>query len=129
MRSVSIKGSPYARFRRALELGDLALVHVTAAELPRIDLDDALTICVLMARTHDGACIYMSYFGVLELNEAVQRALATRGETRWEDQYFRTTPRFETGDERYAWLNRVQAVGKGIVHEDLTIDYEWYELR
>jgi hypothetical protein len=50
---VSIKGSPYARFRRALELGDLALVHVTAAELPRIDLDDALSICVLMARTHD----------------------------------------------------------------------------
>ena len=39
------------------------------------------------------------------------------------------TPRLETGDQRYAWLNRVQAVGKGIVNEDLTIDYEWYELR
>jgi hypothetical protein len=52
---VSIKGSPYARFRRALELGDLALVHLAAAELPRIDLDDALAICVLMARWHDRA--------------------------------------------------------------------------
>ena len=50
---VSIKGSPYARFQRALQLGDLALVHVAAAELPRIDLDDALTICVLMARGHE----------------------------------------------------------------------------
>jgi hypothetical protein len=39
------------------------------------------------------------------------------------------TPRFETGDERYMWLNRIQAVGKGIVGEDLSLDYEWYELR
>lgn len=52
---MSIKGSPYARFRRALELGDLAVVHLAAAELPRIDLDDALTICGLMARAHDRA--------------------------------------------------------------------------
>jgi hypothetical protein len=39
------------------------------------------------------------------------------------------TPRFETGDERYAWLNRIQAVGKGTVHEDLSLDYEWHEIR
>jgi len=39
------------------------------------------------------------------------------------------TPRFETGDERYTWLNRIQAVGKGTVHEDLSLDYEWYEVR
>jgi hypothetical protein len=38
-------------------------------------------------------------------------------------------PRFETCDERYLWLNRIQAVGKGIVHEDLSLDYEWFEVR
>ena len=38
-------------------------------------------------------------------------------------------PRFETGDARYAWLNRNQAVGKGTLNEDLSVDYEWYELR
>jgi hypothetical protein len=38
-------------------------------------------------------------------------------------------PTFETGDERYAWLNRVQAVGKGIIHPDHTLDYEFYEVR
>jgi hypothetical protein len=38
-------------------------------------------------------------------------------------------PRFETGDERYVWLNRVQAVGKGTIYEDLSVDYEWYEVR
>jgi hypothetical protein len=35
-------------------------------------------------------------------------ALATGGSTQFEDQYCRTTPRFETGHRRYAWLqNRV----------------------
>jgi hypothetical protein len=43
-------GSPYARFRRALAAGNLALVKATAAELPRVDLDDALEVCLLMAR-------------------------------------------------------------------------------
>ena len=38
-------------------------------------------------------------------------------------------PRFATGDERYAWLNRIQAVGKGILNQDLSLDYEWYEVR
>ena len=33
------------------------------------------------------------------------------------------------GDERYAWLNRIQAVGKGTINEDLSVDYEWYEVR
>ena len=37
--------------------------------------------------------------------------------------------RFETGYERYAWLNRIQAVGKGTFHDDLSVDYEWYEVR
>jgi hypothetical protein len=38
-------------------------------------------------------------------------------------------PRFETGDERYTWLNRIQAVGKGTLNQDLSLDYEWYEVR
>jgi hypothetical protein len=47
---VAIKGSSYARFRRALELGKLPLVLSAAAELPRVELDDALDLLVLMAR-------------------------------------------------------------------------------
>jgi hypothetical protein len=38
-------------------------------------------------------------------------------------------PRFETGDKRYAWLNGIQAVGKGTINQDLSVDYEWYEIR
>jgi hypothetical protein len=43
---------------------------------------------------------------VIEMNERVQTALAEGTETAYEDQYFRTTPRLETGDERYAWVNQ-----------------------
>jgi hypothetical protein len=41
-------GSPYQRFRRALESGNEALVTTTALELPRVALDDALRICLVL---------------------------------------------------------------------------------
>jgi aminoglycoside/choline kinase family phosphotransferase len=46
---MSSDGSPYARFQRALRIGRLSLVRAAAAELPRIDLDDALSICLLIS--------------------------------------------------------------------------------
>lgn len=41
-------GSAYARFRRALQSGNLTLVRTAAAELPNVSLDDALHVCVLL---------------------------------------------------------------------------------
>ena len=46
---MSSEGSPYARFQRALRIGRLSMVRAAAAELPRIDLDDALSICLLIS--------------------------------------------------------------------------------
>jgi hypothetical protein len=46
--SVSSDGNPYARFRRALETGNDALVTAAALELPRVALDDALRICLVL---------------------------------------------------------------------------------
>src|SRR5215207_1602440 len=43
---VSAQGSAYARFRRALATGNLNMIRVAAAELPRVDLGDALAVCV-----------------------------------------------------------------------------------
>jgi hypothetical protein len=45
---VTSDGSAYARFRRALETGNELLVLATARELPRIALDDALRICLVL---------------------------------------------------------------------------------
>lgn len=46
---MSIKGHPYARFRRSLEIGKLPMVLLAAAELPTLQLDDALEVLALMA--------------------------------------------------------------------------------
>ncbi len=45
---MSSTGSSYARFRRALQSGNLTLVRAAAAELPNVSLDDALHVCVLL---------------------------------------------------------------------------------
>ena len=77
--------------------------------------------------THDGAHIYFQYFGILELNEAVMNAIGG-GETDFEDQYFRTNPRLETGDPRYAWVNQAVFVGKGHVLPGLLVEYDVYRV-
>jgi hypothetical protein len=65
----------------------------------------------LLLRTDDGADIYMTYTGVgLEMGA-----------------HLRTAPLFETGDERYAWLNKVQAVGTGS-SDGKVVDYQVYAL-
>jgi hypothetical protein len=43
---VTSQGSAYARFRRALKTGNLAIIRSAAAELPSVNLGDALAVCV-----------------------------------------------------------------------------------
>jgi hypothetical protein len=38
-----------------------------------------------------------------------------------------STPPFETGDERYQWLDRIQAMAKGVITGEV-LDFEIYEL-
>jgi hypothetical protein len=47
---VSVKGGPYARFKRALETGNLTLIRSAAAELPQVSLEDALQVCLAVRR-------------------------------------------------------------------------------
>ena len=69
-------------------------------------------------RTDDGATIFVQYQGKLDLSRGMQFPMTAY-----------VAPRFRPGDARYAWLNRIQAVGKGTLNEDLSVDYEWYEVR
>jgi len=43
---VSSDGSPYARFQRALKTGNLMIIRGAAKDLPRVDLGDALCVCM-----------------------------------------------------------------------------------
>ena len=63
--------------------------------------------------TDDGAIIHATYSGRLQFDTMSVYA----------------TPTFHTGDERYQWLNRIQAVAKGHFPGPGQLVYEMYELR
>ena len=66
-------------------------------------------------RTDDGAFVLFTFQG---------RTLPTQDDKRRQ----LLTVCFEAEDERYRWLNKVQAVGKGIF-DGRTLTYEIFELR
>jgi len=70
----------------------------------------------LSLRTDDDALIHMTYGGRWAVPEALRDAM--RDETQRyridpAQYYFRTTPVFETGSPRYAWLNDLVCIGSG----------------
>lgn len=64
-------------------------------------------------QTDDGAIIHMTYSGRLQFDTLTVYA----------------APLYHTGDERYAWMNRIQAAAKGTFHAADKLVYEVYELR
>ena len=87
-----------------------------------LELDLRLTL-----ETDDGALISMTSFGLRHGPPDVIAALG-RGETVDPSAYyFRTTPRFETGHDEYAFLNRLLAVSLGYRRSDGPI-YSIYEI-
>jgi hypothetical protein len=74
----------------------------------------------LTLRTDDHALILMTYGGRWVTPEALRPAMAdarNRHQVDPDRYYFRTNPLFETGAERYAWLNDVVCVGYGYLIE------------
>ena len=65
-----------------------------------IELDLRITL-----ETDDGALVHMTFEGIR--NDGAPGA-----------PYFRTPPRFETAEPRYAFLNRLLAVGTGEIRAD-----------
>lgn len=66
--------------------------------------------------TDDGAVIFAQYNGRMDLTDGIG------------GRPVYVAPTFETGDPRYAWLNLIQAVGKGRL-SGTALHYEWYEVR
>jgi hypothetical protein len=81
-------------------------------------LDVRLTI-----HTDDGAHLFVQYFGVIEYNDAAHAANAGERSSDYGDHYFRTAPRLETGDPRYAWVNQTVFVGEGRLHPGPVVEY------
>jgi hypothetical protein len=64
-------------------------------------------------KTDDGAFIYVRYAGMRHGPPEVMARLAQGETVDPSEYYFRVAPMFETGAERYAWLNKILAVGVG----------------
>jgi hypothetical protein len=73
--------------------------------------------------TDDDARIYVQYYGVIEYTDAVIKAVAGEKSSDYGDHYFRTTPRLETGDPRYAWVNQAVFVADGRIHLGPIVEY------
>ena len=76
------------------------------ANVARIDVRATL-------RTRDGALLYLQYRGRSDVTHGIGSAPII------------VAPTFETSDERYLWLNAVQAIGKGSL---AARRYEWFEV-
>jgi Protein of unknown function (DUF3237) len=78
-------------------------------------------------RTHDGALIHYESRGIIKIPaDGVQR-LAAGEVLPFAETYIRTTPKFETSDERYAWLSEVVVLGYNILSPN-HIDYRIYRV-
>lgn len=109
--SVTVEGE---RLHATLVEGSGADWMARAGDLGLIDVR-------MTVRSDDGALIYIRYGGRLDLSNPAGGMTAV------------VAPTFETGDPRYAWLNRLQAIGKGKLSVgaggSARLDYEFYEVR
>lgn len=100
------------RLRGKLENSGGDWVTIRADGSLKLDVRVTLT-------TEDGASILMTYAGIGMRSEGGVSV--------------RSAPLFETGDERYAWLNNVQAIGIGTTGSDAdgkpNVTYHVYGLK
>jgi hypothetical protein len=67
-----------------------------------------------VGRTDDGELIYVDYRGLFHAPREVMQRIAKREFGDAAEYYFRVTAFYETASERYAWLNRIVALGFGV---------------
>jgi hypothetical protein len=87
------------------------------------DLDARYTL-----ETADGALIYVRNHGYRHGPAEVLKKLAAGEDVDPSLYYMRTAPLFETGDARYAWLNRLICVGTG-ARKKSSVHLEIFEVK
>lgn len=81
----------------------------------------------LVLRSDDGALVGMTYQGYRHGPAPVLERLARGEAVDPSEYYFRTAVLFETASDKYAWLNRLVAIGTGRREPDGPI-YEVFEV-
>jgi len=86
------------------------------------DIDVRITI-----RTDDNEYIYCYYRGILNVPPEIMERVQNGEDVDPSEYYFRTTPKFETGSEKYSWLNQIICVGVGKL-EPKRVRYKIYQI-
>ena len=94
------------RFRGEMLPGGGDWVSLGADGISRMDVRATM-------RTDDGVLIHYESHGVLSFPGDGRERLAKGERLSFDESYVRPTPRFETSDERYAWLCGIVTVGYG----------------
>lgn len=92
------------RLRGEFLPGSVDWVLAGADGISRLDIRGAI-------RTDDGALIYFESKGVSKLPPDGRRRLGKGERLSFDETYLRTTPRLETLDPRYLWVNELVLVG------------------
>ncbi|MDE0725841.1 MAG: DUF3237 domain-containing protein, partial [Alphaproteobacteria bacterium] len=92
--------------------------------------DGSITLDVrAVLETDDGELIYTFYPGRMILTpEMFAMDRSERTEVDPANYYFRTLPTYETGSEKYGWLNNIVAVGVGRITEK-GVGFSVYEVK
>lgn len=78
-------------------------------------------------QTDDGAIIFVSYRGILDIKPEVWARIHAGEDVPASEYYLRGQPMFETGSEKYGWLNRTLAVSVGH-QEALGVTYDVFRI-
>ena len=82
----------------------------------------------LQLRTHDDVLILLQYEGLVQQTEKFKRASDSGLPTQFPDQYMRMLFQFDTGAERYAWLNQHLFLAEGRLGGPKQIEYSVYRV-
>ena len=107
-RIVPIRGGAVEGPRLSGRLLDLGADWQTVFDDGLAELDTRYAM-----ETHDGATIEIRNYGLRHGPAEAIAALARGEAVQPEEYYMRTHARLETGDPRYAWVNRTLFVGTG----------------
>ena len=80
-----------------------------------------------LLHTDDGHHIQMTYEGIRSGSAEVWDRVERGEDVDASEYYFRIAARFETGSDKYGWLNRILAFGSGVRLQDGPV-YDIYQI-
>jgi Protein of unknown function (DUF3237) len=82
----------------------------------------------LQLRSHDDVLILLQYSGLVEQTQKFRNASDNGLPTQFPDQYMRMLFRFDTGAEKYGWLNQSLFIAEGRLAGPKQFEYSVYRV-